>query len=380
MHFGIVFVYLYDFGIAYLQILFFHARVSAKHFVKSYAGSVGNELGRGVDYIQRHVVYSRHVLDGSLCFHSAKRKYLTYLFLAVFAYDVIYYLASPVHTKVDVEVGRRHSLRIEKSFEEQLVFQRIEIGDAYRIRYYRADAAASSRSDGYVLRTRIVDKVPHYQIILGKTRADNYAQLVLGALSYLIGYRMISALQSLIGKLAQILLRLGAVVWFIRRIKVFFLYLDVALFHYLNSIGHSLRTPTEYLHHLFIAFEIKLVVAHLHTRGVVDSLACVYPDKYVLRNVVQLLFHLYAHQNVLHFGVLAFQIMHVVGRHKLYSYLIGKAHQVATYRPLFRQAVILKLYVKVALVKHRFQSKRILFRALVISRREQSRYLSRKTG
>ena len=174
---------------------------------------------------------------------------------------------------------------------------------------------------------------------------------------------MISALQSLIGKLAQILLRLGAVVGFIRRIKVFFLYLDVALFHYLNSIGHSLRTPTEYLHHLFIAFEIKLVVAHLHTRGVVDSLACVYPDEYVLRYVV-----------------LSVDVVHVVGRHKLYSNLVGKAHQVATYRPLFRQAVVLKLYVKVALVKHRFQSKRILFCALVISRREQSRYLSRKTG
>mgnify|MGYP002508774499 CR=1 FL=1 len=44
-----------------------------------------------------------------------------------------------------------------------------------------------------------------------------------------------------------------------------------------------------------------------------DSLACVYPDKYVLRNVV-----------------LSVDVVYVVGRHKLYSYLIGKAHQVAT--------------------------------------------------
>ena len=43
--------------------------------------------------------------------------------------------------------------------------------------------------------------------------------------------------------------------------------------------------------------------------------------------------------------------VYVVGRHKLYSYLIGKAHQVATYRPLFRQAVVLKLYVKVAHIR-----------------------------
>ena len=52
---------------------------------------------------------------------------------AVLVTNVVDHLAATLLTEVDVEVGHRHAFRIQEAFEQQVIAQRIEIGDAQAI-------------------------------------------------------------------------------------------------------------------------------------------------------------------------------------------------------------------------------------------------------
>ena len=65
---------------------------------------------------------------------------------AVLVLDVVDDAVAPVLAEVDVEVGHRHALRIEEALEQQVVAQRIEVGDAQRVGDQRARARAAARA------------------------------------------------------------------------------------------------------------------------------------------------------------------------------------------------------------------------------------------
>ncbi len=99
-----------------------------------------------------------------------------------------------------------------------------------------------------------------------------------------------------------------------------------------------------------------MVVAHFHTGSVVDCLARV--D---------------THENILRYVIFAIDIM------QLDAYLVGKTHKVIANSPLLRQTVILKFDIKISLGKHILKPQRILFCAIIISRRQQSGNTSGQT-
>src|SRR5437762_7202456 len=60
--------------------------------------------------------------------------YTTLFRSAVFAANVVDDLAAPIHAEVDVDVRHRDALGIEEALEEQVIFERIDVGDLHRPR------------------------------------------------------------------------------------------------------------------------------------------------------------------------------------------------------------------------------------------------------
>jgi hypothetical protein len=67
--------------------------------------------------------------------------------LAVLLGDVADDLAPSALVEVDVEVGHRRTFGVEEPLEDQVVLDRVEVGDPHRIRAHRAGSRATARPD-----------------------------------------------------------------------------------------------------------------------------------------------------------------------------------------------------------------------------------------
>ena len=66
---------------------------------------------------------------------------------AVFPHDVVENLFEPVFVEIDVDVRHANALGIEKTLEQETVFERIDVGDPKRIRKRGTAGAAASGAD-----------------------------------------------------------------------------------------------------------------------------------------------------------------------------------------------------------------------------------------
>src|SRR5690606_32663466 len=81
------------------------------------------------------------------------------LFCAILFLDVVNDLLAAILTEVDIKVGHRDAFRIEEAFEQQIVAQRIEIGDGQRIGDERACTRTTTRADGDPMRLGPLNKI-----------------------------------------------------------------------------------------------------------------------------------------------------------------------------------------------------------------------------
>ena len=79
---------------------------------------------------------------------------------AVTALHIVDDLLAADIAEVDVDIGHRHTLRIQKPLKEQFVLQGIEIRDAQEIGDDAARRRAAPRTDGDALAARILDEIP----------------------------------------------------------------------------------------------------------------------------------------------------------------------------------------------------------------------------
>ena len=90
----------------------------------------GNELGDAVDVAVGHAEHATHVAHHGLRGHGAVGDDLRHALAPVLAGDVIDDLVAAFHAEVDVEIGHRDALGIQEALEQQVVLERIEVGDA----------------------------------------------------------------------------------------------------------------------------------------------------------------------------------------------------------------------------------------------------------
>jgi len=97
----------------------------------------------------------------------------------VFLFDVVDHPVAAAFAEIDVEVGHRHTLRVEKALEQQVVAQRVEVGDAQRIRDQRPRARAAPRTHRHAVRLRPVDEIGDDEEVSGEAHLDDRPQLEL---------------------------------------------------------------------------------------------------------------------------------------------------------------------------------------------------------
>ena len=140
---------------------------------------------------------------------------------------------------------------------------------------------------------------------------------------------------------------------------------EVVSVHFVRDLAgglYRLGDPGEELLHLLAGLEIEIVVLE--------------PDAEFL---VLLALQGYAHHGVLRVGVLAVDIMHIVGRHHLDPDIPREIDQGVKYLPLFREPVILQFDIKVTLGEHPFEPEGVLLRLLVVASEQRGRDMPRKT-
>ena len=101
-------------------------------------------LGDAIDVGVGHVHRAADVADHRLRLHRAEGDDLRDVLAAVFCGDVVDHLAAAPLAEVDVDIGQRHALGVEEALEDQVVVQRVDVGDAQRPR----DQAARPPSRG----------------------------------------------------------------------------------------------------------------------------------------------------------------------------------------------------------------------------------------
>src|SRR5213592_3231374 len=96
---------------------------------------------------------------------------------AVFPGHVVHDLGAPVHAEIHVDVGRRDSFRVEKALEEEVILERVDIGDPQAVSHQAADHRAPSGPDGNAIVASILDEVPDNEEVAGELRLLDHFNL-----------------------------------------------------------------------------------------------------------------------------------------------------------------------------------------------------------
>ena len=142
-------------------------------------GLVRNQLGNAIAKAVRKIQHPAHVANRRPRRHRAESHDLADGIVAVFVLHVVDDAVAVGLAKVDVKVGHRDALGVQKALEQQVVFQRIEVGDFQRIRHQRACARTPARPDRAAVVFRPFDEVAHDQEVARKAHVQNRVDLEL---------------------------------------------------------------------------------------------------------------------------------------------------------------------------------------------------------
>ncbi len=151
----------YEFSCLFVIFVFqSKIRIQFQRLVNSHAQLVRYHLRRLIDLGIRDVQSSSHIPYNSPGCHGSECNDLCHLVLTVFVYDIIDDFRPALIAEIDVDIGHRHSFRIEEPFKKQIVSDGIYAGYTKCVCHKTACGRASARSDTYAVFPCIPDKIP----------------------------------------------------------------------------------------------------------------------------------------------------------------------------------------------------------------------------
>ncbi|MCY1425308.1 hypothetical protein D9M71_410930 [compost metagenome] len=241
-----------------------HAHFERNHLRQAVGQAVGLALN------PRHVTH--HRLGG----HGTEGDDLADRIAAVLLGYVVDDAVATIHAEVDVEVRHRNPFRVQEPLEQQVVFQRVEVGNLLYIGHQRASTRPPARADRHAVVLGPLDKVHNDQEVSRESHLDNDIQLeiqpvdihlalglvVLGGIP---GQQHAQALfQAVEGHLAEVFIDGHAIGNRIVRQEVLAqLDVDVAALGDLDRVFQGLGQVAEQLGHFLRAFQVLLVAVVL---------------------------------------------------------------------------------------------------------------------
>ena len=150
--------------------IIFHCRSEATAFfycgVNSNMKIVRYQFCNGVHLIIRHTHYPADITNCGSGLQGTESDYLCHMVCSVLFGNIVDYLLPPFVTEVYIKVGHRHSLGIQKTLKDKVVFHRVDIGYTYAISGNRACARASAGTYGNIPALCKINKVPYDKIVI----------------------------------------------------------------------------------------------------------------------------------------------------------------------------------------------------------------------
>jgi len=94
------------------------------------------KLGKPVGFSQRQLLYPTHITYGHFGGHGAEGDDLGHLVLTVFFNHPLEHLLTPVLIKIDINIGEGSPIGIEESFKQEVIFERVDIGDTGTVSHH----------------------------------------------------------------------------------------------------------------------------------------------------------------------------------------------------------------------------------------------------
>ena len=131
----------------------------------------GDHLGQPIHLPVRHLQDPPDVTHRRLGQKRPEGDDLPHLVAPVFALHILDHLFPAIHAKVDVKVGHRYPFGVQEPFKQQLIAQRVQIGNRQRIGHQTTRPRAPPRPDGNIIVFRPFDKIGNDQKVAGEPHA-----------------------------------------------------------------------------------------------------------------------------------------------------------------------------------------------------------------
>ena len=142
---------------------------------------VGDHLGQTIGLGEGQVVHAGDIAHHHLGPEGAVGDDVGHAGVAVFLAHVVDHLDAAAHAEIDVEVGRRHALRVKETLEKQPEANGVDIGNAEQIRDQTTGAGTAPWADRDGVLAGPVDKIPHYEEVVVEAGDVDDRELVAGA-------------------------------------------------------------------------------------------------------------------------------------------------------------------------------------------------------
>ena len=302
-----------------------------------------HHLGNAIHVGVRDVHGPANVFDCGLRGHGAEGDDLGHVVAPIFLCDVLNDLAPPVHAKINIDIRHGHALRVQKALEQQLMLQRVDIGDSQCIRDQRSRGRSAARSNRNVVLAGIADEIPDDQKISRKLHLLDDGEFALQAL-LVIGNGVLQlallvqrpqSLQpprkALAGDVYEVAVDGIARRNFKLRKRIrYFLQAHAATLGNIEGSREHLRRILEHARHFIVTLHEELVAFEFHAAGVVNRFA-----------------GLDAEHDVLGVGVVFAEVMAVVGGDQPQAEIFFELEEAGMDAMLHLQALVLNLKIEI---------------------------------
>ena len=161
-------------------------RQTFEHVVRELA--VGNQALQFVHARQWYLLHTAYIGERRFGRHLAVCNDMRHVRLAVFATHVVQHFAASAIFEVGIDIRQRDTVGVQESLEQQVVFERVEVGNLQAIRHHRTCRRATARTNRDAkLFARRTDIVAHDEEVTRETHGLHHMQLELDAFDLFLG-------------------------------------------------------------------------------------------------------------------------------------------------------------------------------------------------
>src|SRR5690606_32389462 len=106
--------------------------------------------------------------------------------------------------EVDIDIGKRHTVRIEETLKKEIVLKRIDVRDSEAVRHHRTGSRSTSRTDGNIHFTCGGDEILYNEEVTRITRILDGHQLEIDTLANFISDLSIASFRTFICQVSKV--------------------------------------------------------------------------------------------------------------------------------------------------------------------------------